>query len=650
MLDSFRRLSKSKVGTAILVVFLLAIIASFAMSDVNSLKTSNFGLGSDTLASAGGDQVTDRDAGDAMQQLLDRARQQNPAATYQDLARDFDPVVAQLIQRASLTAFAKDNGLNLSPRLVGAEIAKIPATRGFDGKFNEDKYQQFLSQQRLTDAQLRRLIGADLTQRLLLTPAAANARFSIGMSSPYASMLLEERVGELSLIPVSAFAAGLKPTDAELAAYYTSNKARFMVPEQRSLRIARFGVVEAGAAAVPSDAEIAAYYKANEASYAAKETRVISQAVVPDAKVAGAIAARARSGAFAAAAAPAGLSAADVSVGPQTRAQFAELAGEKVAAAVFAPGVKAGTVVGPIASDLGWHVVRVESVRLDPGKSLVAARGDIVTKLAADKKKTALSDLVNRVQDAIDDGESFAGVVAKNKLTVSDTPLITAQGKALGDPQFKLAPELAGALKSGFELAPDDKPVVETLPADAGFALVALGKTVAAAPAPLDEIRATVASAWITQQAAVRAKAAAQAIAAKVAAGASLASAAAGAGIKLPPVTPLHARRLQLEQAPPQLLPPLKMLFSLAQGRSRMVAMPGANAFAVVRAVKIVPGNALSQPALIGRVQSEFQQGASQEYADQFLAAVQAKVGVKRNEAAIAASRRRLTDAPGAAQ
>ena len=31
-------------------------------------------------------------------------------------------------------------------------------------------------------------------------------------------------------------------------------------------------------------------------------------------------------------------------------------------------------------------------------------------------------------------------------------------------------------------------------------------------------------------------------------------------------------------------------------------------------------------------------------------AAVQAKVGVKRNEAAIAASRRRLTDAPGAAQ
>ena len=650
MLASFRRLAKSKVGTAILVAFLLAIIASFALADVSSVKTSNFGLGSDTLASVGGEQVTDRDAGDAMQQLLNRARQQNPAATYQDLAGDFQPVVEQLIQRAALSAFAADNGFVLSPRLIGAEIAKIPGTRGLDGKFSDQRYQAFLSQQRLTDAQLRRLIGADLVQRLILTPAAANARFSVGMSSPYASMLLEEREGELSLLPVAAFAAGLKPSEAEVAAYYNANKARFMVPEQRVLRIARFGVAEAGAAAVPSEAEIAAYYKANTALYGAKETRVISQAVVPDAKVAAGISTRAKADAFVAAAAPAGLSAADVSVGPQTRAQFAELAGERVAAAVFDPSVKAGTIVGPLQSDLGWHVVRVESIKLVPGKTIDAARGEIAAKLAADKKKTGLADLVNKVQDAIDDGESFAGVVAKNRLAVTETPLVTAQGKALADPQYKLPPELAGALKSGFELAPDDKPVVETLPNDSGFALVALGRQVAAAPAPLAEVRDAVTSAWVAQQATLRARAAAQAIAAKVAGGAPMAQAIAAAGVKLPPPTPLRARRLQLEQAPPALLPPLKMLFSLAQGKSRMVAMPAANAFAVVRAVKIVPGNAMTQPALIGRVQSEFQQGASEEYAQQFLMAVAASVGVKRNQGAIAASKQRLTGGPAGAQ
>ncbi|MEO7786482.1 MAG: SurA N-terminal domain-containing protein, partial [Sphingomicrobium sp.] len=150
MLSSFRRLSTSKVGTAILVVFLVAIIASFAMSDVKSLKTSNFGLGSDTLASAGGELVTDRDAGDAMQLLLNRARQENPAASYQDLGAQFDPAVEQLIQRAALNDFTRDNGFVMSPRLIGAEIAKLPGTRGFDGKFSEQNYQAFLEQQRLT--------------------------------------------------------------------------------------------------------------------------------------------------------------------------------------------------------------------------------------------------------------------------------------------------------------------------------------------------------------------------------------------------------------------------------------------------------------------------------------------------------------------
>ena len=649
MLDSFRRLSKSKIGTGILVAFLVAILASFALGDISSTRNSNFGLGSSTLAKAGDEEVTEQDVSRAMEQALNRIRQQNPAATYQDLATDYLPLVQSLIEGRALGAFAKNNDFILSPRLIGAEIAKIPGTRGLDGKFSDLAYQQFLGQQRMTDGEVRRLISQQLIQRLILTPAAAEARLSIGMASPYASMLLEEREGEMAIVPISAFAAGLKPSDADLASFYTANKARYTVPEQRNLRIARFGPTDV-AGAVPSDQEIAAYYNANQATYGAKETRVISQAVVPDAKVAAAIATRARTGDFAAAAQLAGLSAADVSVGPQTRAQFVELANEKVAAAVFAPAVNAGTIVGPIQSDLGWHVIRVESVKGDPGKSLATARTEIAAKLSVNKRKTALGDLVNRIQDGIDEGQSFADAVAKNKLAVSETPLLTAQGKALGDPQYKLPVELAGALKSGFELTPDDKPVVETLPGEAGFALVALGRDQPAAPAPLDAVRARVASDWVTKQALLKTRSVATAIAAKIAAGAPFAQALATAGVKLPPVSPIRARRIQIEQAPPAVVPALQMLFSLSQGKSRLVPLPSANAFAIIRATKIVPGNAMTQPSLIGRVQGQFQQGASQEYALQFLAAVQAEVRVKRNEAAIAATRQRLVSPTGAAQ
>lgn len=649
MLSSFRRMSKSKVGVGIMAVIGIVILASFAMGDVSSLRNSNFGLGSTTLAKTGREEVSDRDAGRAMEQALNRLREQNPAANYDALAGDYEPIIQSLIQDSALRAFAKDNGFVLSQRLVGAEIAKLPGTKGLDGKFSDAAYQNFLNTQRLTDPELRRLIESSLIQRLLVTPAAANARLSVGMAQPYASMLLEAREGEIAIIPVNAFSAGLKPSDADVAGFYAAHKDRYIVPEQRTLRIARFGAGDVGTAGAPTEQEIAAYYTANQASYAATETRVISQAVVQDQVAATGIASRSRAGAaFAAAAQPAGLSAADVSVGPQSRAQFSDLASASVAAQAFAPAAKAGTIIGPVKSDLGWHVIRIESVKSEPGKTLAIARPEIIAKLGVDKRKKALDDLVNAVQDGIDDGQSFAELVAKNRLTVSETPLVTAQGKAIADPQYKFAPELAGALKSGFELSPQDKPVVETLPNDGGFALVTLGKEVAAAPAPIASIRDKVAADWTSVQGLEKAKATATAIAAKVASGTPLPQAIAAAGVPLPKPQSIKARRLQLEQAPSAFQPPMKMLFSLTQGKSRMVAMPAANAFAVVTVAKITPGNALDQPALIGRVQGEFQQGTSQEYAQEFLAAVQTKVGVMRNEPAIAATRQRLIN-PGAA-
>ena len=58
----------------------------------------------------------------------------------------------------------------------------------------------------------------------------------------------------------------------ELQQFYAANRTRYMVPEQRVLRIARIGP-EQVASVTASRQEIAAYYKANKATYASKETR-----------------------------------------------------------------------------------------------------------------------------------------------------------------------------------------------------------------------------------------------------------------------------------------------------------------------------------------------------------------------------------------
>ena len=177
--------------------------------------------------------------------------------------------------------------------------------------------------------------------------------------------------------------------------------------------------------------------------------------------------------------------------------------------------VPAGTIVGPLQSDFGWVVVKVDAVKAGGGKTIDQARAEIAAKITADKRKAAIEDLVDKVQTSLDEGGNFIEAVGAAKLPLNATPLVTANGTSRADAAYKLAPELAPALKSGFEIAPNDPPEIVALPGDAGYAIVSPGQIVPASPAPLATIRTQVASDWLNDQATQRARAAATQIAAK---------------------------------------------------------------------------------------------------------------------------------------
>jgi peptidyl-prolyl cis-trans isomerase D len=558
---------------------------------------------------------------------------------------DFGPILDDMINQRALMAFADKYGFPISKRLVDAEIAQIPGAKGLNGQVSDSSYRAFLAQQRLTDAEVRELLAEGLAQRLLLTPIAASGHVPLGVATPYTSMLLEQRDGEAAVIPAEAFKAGLQPTDGQLQQFYATNRARYMIPEQRTLRIARIGPEQvAGVAA--TDQEIMAYYNANKATYAPSDTRSLSQVVVPDQATANAIAGRAKGGAtLAAAAAPAGANAAITTLADQTRQAYAGVAGDQAATAVFA--APKGAVVGPIHSDFGWVVVKVESVKAGGGKTLEQAKSEIAAKLNEEKRKGAIEELVDKVQNQLDNGGNFTEAVAAAKLPVTTTPLITANGTSRVDASFKLPPELAPALQSGFQLTPTDEPDVVALPNNAGYAVVSPGQIVAAAPAPLASIRNQVASDWINERALDRARAAAQQVADKAAAGMSVSDALKSLGVAIPPARPIGARRIQIATAQGPVSPALRVLFSLKAGKSSASAIPQGGGFFVVKVDKITPGNALIAPNLIAQVQGELGRAVTQDYAEEFLNAVKKQLKVKRNNSAIEAFRTRLATSGG---
>lgn len=644
MLSFFRRVSKSKIGTGVMAFVLIAILGGFALADLSNFGTGNLGLGmtSGTLAKVGDQEVSEREMSDAMQRRLQQARQQRADADYASVMGDFNPLLDSLLDERSLMAFADKYDFPLSKRMIDAEIAQLPGTKGLNGQFSEQGYQAFLAQQRLTDAEVRQVLAGGLLQRMILTPVVTNARVPVGMATVYASMLLESRQGEAAIVPLDAFKAGLQPSDAELQQFYTANRARYMIPEQRVLRIARIGQ-EQVAGITASDQEVTAYYNANKTSYAPSDTRSLSQVVVQDQATANAIAQRAKAGAsLAAAAAPAGSGAAVSSLQNQTRAAYAGVAGDRAANAVFAAAN--GSIVGPLQSDFGWVVVKIESVKAGGGKTLEQAKTEIAAKLTQDKRKSAIEDLVDKVQNTVDNGGNFSEAVEAAKLPVTTTPLITSKGASRSDASFKLPPELAPALKTGFDIAPNDPPEIITLPGDAGYAVVSPGQVVPTAPSPLATIREQVASDWINDQASKRAQAAATQIAAKASGNVSLAEAVKGVGAALGSPQPVAARRIQLTQG--NASPALKLLFAVGPGHSRMAPLPQGG-FVVVKVDKVNPGNALAMPGLISQVQGELNQASSQDYAQQFISDVRRHLNAKRNESAIQAFKARLVSSGG---
>ena len=642
MLSFFRRASKSKIGTMVMGLVLLAIVAGFAVADLSSFGTGNvgFGMGSTTLAEVGGEKIDETELSNAMQRRLQEARRQNPEADYAAIAGDTDAMLSSLIDQRALIAFANKFGFPVSKRLVDAEIAQIPQTRGLDGRFSDQAYQAFLSQQRLTHAEVRRILAAGILQRMVLTPVAASPHVSVGMARPFASMMLDSREGEAALIPVDAFRAGLSPSAQDLQAFYTANRRRYMVPEQRVLRIARVGA-EQVASVTASDQEIAAYYNANRAEYGASDTRSITQVVVQDQATANAIAQRAKSGAsLAAAAAPAGTNAALTTLSDQSREAYASIAGAGAAAAVFGAG--SGAVVGPVQSDFGWIVAKVDAVKSSAGRSLAQVRGEIAAKLTAEKRRQTIEDIVDKVQNLIDEGSNFTEAAAAANLSVTTTPLITASGASRTDGGYKFPAEQAPVLKTGFEIGPNDPPEIVSLGEDKGYAIVSPGQIVPAAAEPLERIRDRVTADWINDEATKRARAAAQQVSARASGGASMSDALKAVQRPLPPAQPVAARRIQIATAQGPVPAPLRMLFSLPTGKSGVEADPQGRGLYVVKVTKAVQGNALLQPGLITQMQNELKEPLSQDYASQFLADLRKSLKARRNDSAVQAFKTRL--------
>lgn len=642
MLHFFRSMFKSKIGLAIAFVFLGIIALAFASADVSSTGTFGGVAGGDRVAVVGDAKIGTADLSRAANTALDRVRaEQDPTASMASFlaAGGLGEVVDALIDRAALRGYAQQFGLRAGDNLINSEIRKIGAFRGADGNFSEETYRQMLAQQGVTDAQVRDDLGTALLAQQQIIPASFGTTIPDALARRYAQLFKERRQGSIALLPAAAYAPAGAPTAGQLQSFYTANRELFIRPERRVVRFATFDSAALGDAIEPTDAEIAARYREDAARFAARETRSVTQLIVPTEAAARSLSQRVAGGAsLEQVAQSAGLRTA--SLENLDKAALRSQTSAAVADAYFA--ATEGSVTAPARGALGWHVGRIDTVTRTPARSLAQARTELSDTLREEKRAKGLADLAAQVEEQIADGATLPEIARDLKLTVQSTPPITATGQVYGSESGTAPAILAPALATVFQMEPQE-PEIAPIEGGAQYLLFEAGAVTPSAAAPLGEIRDTVVSAWRQSEGDKAARAAADRVLARLRGGATMAAAMAAEQVPLPGADSIDLTRQDfVNRGDQRIPPPLALLFSMAQGTAKKLEAGGRAGWFVVDLDSIALDDIDRNDPLIAQAKAQLGPALGNEYVDQMRMAMRAELGVERNEAAIEAVRKQL--------
>jgi peptidyl-prolyl cis-trans isomerase D len=104
----------------------------------------------------------------------------------------------------------------------------------------------------------------------------------------------------------------------------------------------------------------------------------------------------------------------------------------------------------------------------------------------------------------------------------------------------------------------------------------------------------------------------------------------------------------QMQQQSRQPLPaPLGLLFSMAQGTTKLLPAPGNRGWFVVSLKAITPGTLAPNDPLLATAQHDLGEEIGNEYAEALRRAIRAEIGSTQNPVAFAAVKRELSGTTG---
>lgn len=407
----------------------------------------------------------------------------------------------QMIAEQLVDNFLDEQGYRVSDEQIMDNIQDTPEFQ-FDGRFDMETYRAFLAERGMDPVRYEQLQRNLLRQQQLQLSIGATALVTPAEYRRYLNLMAEQRVVTVASIAPEDVAAEIVVTDDMVEAYYNDNPTLFQLPESADveyIEVTRDSVAEGIAV---SEEELAQYYAENQDRYLQDEQRRARHILIEfgDDQAAAeaeanAVLARLSAGesfeTLAAEVSDDGGTAGDGgNLGTLTKSQ---LPGE-LGSAIFS--MDEGEVEGPIETEFGFHIVRLDEILERGPLPLDQVRGELLSELREREADERFRDLERALSDALFDHGDMAGIAATTGLDVQMAAGITRSG---GEP-FGNNQAAIDAIFDELVLKEGQVSEVTELDADtvAVFKVVQYNE---ATRRPLDDVRDDVVAALTAQQA-----------------------------------------------------------------------------------------------------------------------------------------------------
>jgi peptidyl-prolyl cis-trans isomerase D len=438
------------------ILFLL-IFPSFVLFGLEGYN--RFQEKGEAVAKVDGVEILQGEWDAAHKQEVERIRQQmpsldsklldSPAARYATLERMVrDRVIAAAAQKAKLTT----SDQRLARELQNDEA--IASLRGPDGKLDMARYRQLLAAQRMTPEMFEANVRADLSARQVLAGLGGTAFATPAQAALALNAYFEQREVQVARFNSADYAANVKPTDAELEAFYKDNAALFQAPEQANIEFVVLDVEAVNKGLTVNEQDLKTYYEQNASRLAGKEERRASHILIAASKDTPAperAKAKAKAEELLAAVKKAPDSFADVarknSQDPGSAANGGDLdyfaRGAMTKAfeeAAFA--LKKGEISGLVETEFGYHIIKVSDIKAPKQRSFEEMKPELEAEVKKQQAQRKFAESADTFSNSVyEQADSLKPVAERLKLEIKTasnvrrTPVPGAKGP-LANPKF----------------------------------------------------------------------------------------------------------------------------------------------------------------------------------------------------------------------